>query len=283
MTTERWTVQRLIDWTKGYLGERGIDSARLDAELLLAHALKMDRVRLYMEYDRPLIEDELATYRAFVKRRAQHEPVAYITGERAFWTIELKCDKRALIPRPETEVVLESALKRIPEDSAPRVIDIGTGTGALGLSFASERTEAEVILSDVSAGALALATENAESLGIDVSFAESDLLNGIDGDFDLILSNPPYVGRSELDVMGAGVREFEPEIALFAGDDGLDLIRRLIPEAFERLRPNGWLVFEFGYRQGDEIRGLLEAAGYQNVEIIQDYSGNDRVGIGQRP
>ena len=280
---EKWTIERMLTWSKSFFAEKGLESARLDSELLLSHVLKVDRIGLYTQYDRPLEPEELAAYRAVVKRRVAREPVAYITGERAFWTIDLKCDRRALIPRPETEVVLEAALARVKKDDAA-VLDVGTGTGALALAFLTERPQATATLLDVSAEALALARENAESLGLSdrTAFVESDLLAGVTSEFDLILSNPPYVGTSERDLMDRDVKDYEPDLALFAGNDGLDLIRRLVPQAFGSLSPGGWFAMEFGFRQGDAVRKILTDTGFAEVEILQDYSGHDRVGVGQK-
>lgn len=274
-----WTVLKLLDWSKGFFAEQGIDSPRLDAELLLSHVLQIDRVRLYMEYDRPLVEAELSAYRALVKRRASREPVAYLTGTRGFWTLELACDSRALVPRPDTEVLVEEALARLPEDTAVRVLDIGTGTGAVALSIKSERPAADVVATDIDSDTLALAGENAATLELDVGLLQSDLFAEVTGVFDLIVSNPPYVATAA--TVDAEVRH-EPSRALFAGADGLDVVRRLIAAATNHLAAGGWLLFEHGFDQGAAVRELLETAGYAGVFTRKDYGGNDRVSGGQR-
>ncbi len=283
-TNDTWTVLKMLEWTTGWLAEKGIDdSPRLDAELMLAHALGAKRMELYMQFDRPLADDELAHYKALIKRRAAGEPVAYIVGERGFWTIELKCDKRALVPRPETEVVVEEALEVLGEDFEARIIDIGTGTGAIGLTIARERPAVDMTLTDTSADAIALARENAEALELDVAILEGDLFAGAKGEFDMVVSNPPYVGENERDLVDDTAHEHEPHDALYAGQDGLDVIRRLVPAAKDKLKSGGWLIFEHGFRQGDAVRKLLEDAGFEDVRIRKDYSDHDRVALGRKP
>ncbi len=279
-----WTIQRILAWTTDFFGQKEIDAPKLEAELLLAHVLGVNRVRLYMEWDRPLSPEELTGYRAVIKRRAMKEPVAYITGERAFWSIELKCDARALIPRNDTETLVEKALDLLAKDSEAVVVDVGTGTGAIGLTLAHERKSITMTLVDISPEALALATENltALELGERVKVAQSDVLSAIEGPVDLIVSNPPYIADSETDVMGEDVLKFEPRLALFAGKDGFDMIRRLVVEAHGKLRPGGHLLFEIGYRQGPDAAALTKAAGFEDVLVFKDLGGNDRVVSGRR-
>ncbi len=275
-----WTVLKLLDWSRGFFTERSLETPRLDAELLLAHVLKIDRVRLYMEFDRPLLADELTAYRELVKRRANREPVAYLTGTRGFWTLDLATDARALVPRPDTEVLVEEALSRIAAEGVSRVLDIGTGTGAIALAIASERPDAVVVATDIDAAALDLARQNADALNLAIELRQSDLFSDVPDTFDVIVSNPPYVADgAEVD---AGVRAFEPATALFAGVDGLDVIRRLVVDAHEHLAPGGWLVLEHGFDQGAAVRALLEAAGYTDVSLRKDYGQNDRVTSGRR-
>lgn len=284
-TDQTWTVLKMLEWTTGWLTEQGIDSARLDAECMLAHVLGIQRIHLYVQFDRPLDDDELAAFKALIKRRAAGEPVAYLTGTRGFWTIDLKCDSRALIPRPETEIVVEEALELLDPDAEARILDVGTGTGVIGLTLANERPGCRVTLTELSSGALALAHENTEALELTerVELSEGDLFENVDGTFDLIVSNPPYVGTSERDDVDDAVHAFEPHEALYAGEDGLDVIRRLIESAPDHLEPEGWLIFEHGYRQGDAIAQLLEAAGYREIRIRKDYARHDRVAVAKRP
>lgn len=283
---EIWTTLKLLEWTTDFFSKRGIDSARLDAQLLLSHVLGISRIMLYAEFERPLSPEELDTFRALVKRRSRHEPIAYLTGSRGFWEIELKTDRRALIPRPDTETLVERALKLLPKGQAARVIDVGTGTGAIALALAHDRPELEVLATDRSAEALALAAENAEALDLTarVSLVEADLLDGVDWrGVDMIVSNPPYIADGERGEMDADVLEFEPHSALFAGEDGLDLIRRLVPQSFEALRPGGHLLCEIGHRQGEATRALFEQAGFAEVAVLKDLGRRDRVVVGQRP
>lgn len=267
---------KLLNWSKGFFADRGHDSPRLDAELLLAHVLGIDRVQLYMQYDRPLGEPELAAYRALVKRRAQHEPVAYLTGTRGFWTLDLATDARALVPRPDTEVLVEEALAKIAEDAVCDVLDVGTGTGAIALAIRSERPHARVTATDVDPATLRLAEHNATTLNLDVELVESDLFSALVGrTFDVIVSNPPYVADAA--ELGPGVREFEPSKALFAGADGLDVIRALVRAAPAHLNAGGVLLLEIGYDQAAAVQALLADAGFSEVVVRKDYGGHDRV------
>lgn len=279
MTAAPWTIARVLEWTRGYFEEKGIESARLDAELLIADALGVDRVRIYLDHHKPLRPDELAAVRERVKRRGRREPVAYITGTRGFWSIDLTVDPRVLIPRPDTEVLVERALKRLAEQEAPRVVDVGCGSGAIALSIAHDVPGAAVLGVDRSPDALAVSRHNAAALGFDrVEWREGDLLDGVEGPFDLVASNPPYIASAEVDRLMTDVVAYEPRAALDGGADGLDLIRRLIPQAAERLRAGGALLVEIGYDQGDTVRALAEADGrFDAVQIVRDYGGRDRV------
>lgn len=271
-----WTVLKLLEWSKGFFADRGHASPRLDAELLLAHVLGIDRVQLYVQFDRPLDGAELDAYRALVKRRAQHEPVAYLIGTRGFWTLDLATDARALVPRPDTEVLVEEALKRVPAEAPCSVLDLGTGTGAVALAIRSERPNATVTATDIDPQTLQLAAENAAQLGLEVELVESDLFRALGGRaFDVIVSNPPYVADGA--ELGAGVREFEPAKALFAGADGLDVLRVLVPQAREHLAPGGALLVEIGWDQAAAVQALFADAGFTEVAVRKDYGDHDRV------
>lgn len=285
-----WTTLKILNWTKEYFERHELPDARLDAELLLSHALGCERIMLYAHFDRPLKDEELARIRAMIRRRAEHEPLGHITGQAGFWSIELRTDARALVPRSDTEALVEQALERLPEGAPARLVDVGTGSGAIALALAHERPEVRVAATDISAQALELAAENAQALELTdrVELFEGDLLEALDGEWaegplDMIVSNPPYIAADEHELMGPGVREFEPEQALFAGEDGLDVIRALVPQAFARLAEGGWFLCEIGFRQGDRVRALFEEQGFEDVEIAQDLGGRDRVVIGQRP
>jgi release factor glutamine methyltransferase len=281
-----WTVLKLLNWTKGFFAEKGVESPRFEAELLLANAIGVDRVQLYMRFDQPLVADELASFRAAVKRRAQGEPSAYITGSRGFYMIDVKCDRRALIPRSDTEVLVEVVLERLG-DGPKTVVDIGTGTGVVGLALAHERDDLTLHLTDASAEALALASENVDALGLNAraTLHEGDLLAALPDDLavDAIVSNPPYVSERTRDKVEASVLDWEPHSALFAGEDGLDVIRRLVPQAFERLPSGGLLAFEIGFDQGESAPALVREAGFVDVQMRRDYGDQPRVVSGIKP
>jgi len=249
----------------------GIDQPRLQAEVLAFHVLGCDRAYLFAHPERELTTAEQSRYDHLIARRAAGEPLQYLTGHQEFWKADFLVTPAVLIPRPETEHLVEAVLALVRashlsrtnsgEGGAPslRLIDVGTGSGAIAVTLARELPEAEVHAVDLSPEALVVARLNAERLGARVHFAQSDLLGSIacDASFDVVVSNPPYVAESEPDAVQEVVRRHEPPLALFAGDDGLDVIRRLIPQAREALRPGGWLVFEIGYGQWEAVRALL--------------------------
>lgn len=255
------------------------ETARLDAELLLAHALGRSRIELYTDFDRPLSEAELAAFRELVARRARHEPVAYLLGEWGFRRLTFQVDDRALIPRPETEIVVERCLERLRGLDAPAVLDVGTGTGAIALAIADEHEGARVTAIDVSPDALALAHANAERTGIAIELVQHDLRAGLPGGpYDLVVSNPPYVEPDDLDGLMPDVRDFEPPLALV----GEGLTEATARAALEVLRPGGWLVFEVGDGQAERTLELLAALGYADCEVTRDLAGRERVVEGRR-
>lgn len=279
-----WTILKILKWTTQYFEKQGIEGARFESELLLSHALKLDRIFLYAKFDQPLEAEELASFKLLVKRRAKNEPMAYITGQRGFMTINLKTDARALIPRPDTETLVEAALGHLPDDA--HILDVGTGSGAIALSILEQKPGAKATAIDVSQDALELAQENAKTLELEdrVTFLCSDLLSDLESDqtFDAILSNPPYVGESEKEEMTTSVLEYEPHMALFAGDDGLDIIKRLVPQAHQHLNEGGRFMCEIGYAQGPQVSALFVNQGFKDVEVIQDINRKDRVVVGTR-
>lgn len=280
---EAWTVLRVLRWTAGYFRERGLDSPRLDAELLLADTLGVDRVGLYLRYDQPLTDEELAAYRRRVARRVKNEPVAYILGKAEFWSLSLKVAPAVLIPRPDTEVLVEEALVRGGERA--RVLDVGTGSGAIVLALASERPDWSFAALDLSQEALQIAQENARRHEMDgrISFVHGDLAHLPEGPFDLIVANPPYVPRGELAGLMADVRDYEPVQALDGGEDGLDAYRALAAQAISRLAPGGCLLVEIGARQQNDVGRLFEEAGLVDVATRTDYAGIERVVSGRAP
>jgi release factor glutamine methyltransferase len=249
-----------------YLERRGVDSPRVDAELLLAHTLGLTRIELYTQHDRPLTEEERAAARALVERRGRREPLAYILGEWGFRRLTLRTDARALVPRPETEIVVERALALIEGVATPRVLDVGTGSGAIALAIAAECPDARVTATDASRDALDLARENAGLLGIDVSFVETNLLDGVAGPFDLVVSNPPYVLPEEELVPEL---TYEPRAALV--DAGQT--QALIDAARNAL--DGWLVLEVHEERASHVAQALD--GYTDVNVTRDLAGRPRV------
>ncbi|HIE5356984.1 peptide chain release factor N(5)-glutamine methyltransferase [Stenotrophomonas maltophilia] len=263
----------------------GID-ARHEAELLLLHVLERPRSWLFAHATDPLPATAQAAFEALLARRAAGEPVAYLTGRRGFWTLDLRVDAATLIPRPETELLVELALERLPPDRPLSVADLGTGSGAIALALASERPLAQVLATDASAGALAMAARNAAHHELrNVRFAEGgqDWYAPLQGArFALIASNPPYIASDDPHLQQGDLR-FEPASALASGIDGLDDIRRIVAGAPEHLQPAGWLLIEHGWDQGAAIRTLFDAAGFADVQTQQDLEQRDRVTLGRRP
>ena len=255
------------------------ETGRLDAELLLAHVLGRSRIELYTDFDRPLDENEVSAFRELVRRRAQHEPVAYILGEWGFRRLTLLVDARALIPRPETEIVVERCLERLRGIERPAVLDVGTGTGAIALAIADEHGGARVTAIDVSADALALACANAERTQIDIELLEHDLGDGLPGGpYDLVVANPPYVDPADLEGLMPDVRDYEPHVAL-VGVGATEAIGRA---ARDVLRPAGWLVLEVGEGQAEQTVELLCELGYRDGRTTPDLAGRERVVEAQR-
>jgi release factor glutamine methyltransferase len=255
----------------GYLAARGVEHPRLDAERLLARALHLTRLELYTQHDRPLTDAERAAARELVRRRGRREPLAYVLGDWDFRRLTLATDARALVPRPETEIVVERCLALLQGSEAPRVVDVGTGTGAIALALKHERPDARVTATDLSPAALQLAGENARRNGLEVDLVEADLLTGLPGPFELVVSNPPYVLADELPTLEPEVRDFEPELALL--DAGQTLA--LAEAAREVL--DGWLVLEVHERLARELVERLVSLGYAGATISLDLGGRERV------
>ena len=267
------TVAEALRAGTEFLERKGVDSPRLDTELLLAQALSLSRVELYTQHDRPLSEAEEAAARGLLERRGRREPLAYVLGEWGFRRLILSTDSRALVPRPETETVVERALALLDGVEAPRVVDVGTGSGAIALAIAHERPDARVTATDVSPGALALAGENAARLELRVELVETSLLRGVSGPFDLVVSNPPYVALEELASLQTEVTEWEPRGALV--DEGQT--EALVPAARDVLTPGGALVLEVHEAKAAAVAGLLASAGYAGTTITLDLAGRERV------
>jgi len=285
-TGESWTILRMILWSAEYLKNKGVETGRLDAEWLLAAALGVDRLQLYLKYDRPLRFEEREAFKPLLRRRAGREPLQYIIGRTGFRELELKTDPRVLIPRPETELLVQEVLDWASA-GAESVWDMGTGAGAVALSLAAEGTWTRVVATDVSPEALSVAADNAEryDLGGHVEFREGSLFEPLEeGErFDVIVSNPPYIAESEKGELQPEVRDWEPPEALFAGEDGLDVIRQLVAGAPKHLLSGGLLALECGLGQAEGIAADVQATGaFGAVRIRADLTGRPRFVTAER-
>jgi release factor glutamine methyltransferase len=281
-----WTPVELIRWTETYLAQKGLTEPRLNAELLLCGVLGLKRLDLYLQFDRPLRADELAEFKARLRRRTQREPLQYIEGVAAFRRLELRVDRRVLIPRPETELLVGEVLAWAGDREGLEVLDVGTGSGAIALSLAQEGRFARVVATDVSLDALEVARANAISAQLEdrVEFVAGSLFEPILAQrFDIIVSNPPYVGEAERHDLEPEVVDWEPHGALFAGLDGLSVIRDLAGGASSMLRPGGLLAIEVGSTQAVTVSRLLHETGwFAGVRVRQDYTGRERFLLAER-
>jgi release factor glutamine methyltransferase len=274
---ETWTILKVLQWTADYLSQKGVENGRRDAELLLCATLDLDRVGLYLNYDRPLTPSELAAFRERVGRRARREPLQHILGRTEFWSLPFFVTPAVLIPRGDTEVLVEEALKRVASHCS--ILDVGTGSGAIAISLAHELSAAAVTAVDISAEALAVAAENARENGVEghVRFLQADLGTLPGGPYDLIVANPPYIPAEELAELMPEVRDFEPHLALNGGGDGLDCYRRLLPSAAGCLKSDGWLLLEVGCGQAPQVLELLRDNGFAERFAARDLAGIERV------
>jgi release factor glutamine methyltransferase len=276
MTTqqEKWDVLKILNWTKGYLAEKGVENPRLEAEWMLCEALTLDRVGLYLNFDKPLSETELSSYRGMVLRRGKREPLQYILGNQEFMGLEFQVSPAVLIPRHDTEVLVSEGIKR--GGAARSILDIGAGSGCVAVALAKALPEAEVCAVDISGAALAVARDNAQRNDASVQFFQGSLLEPFaDRRFDMILSNPPYIPNAELATLQQEVRGFEPLGALDGGTDGLDFYRAIVAGAPDHLNAGGWLLFEVGMGQAPDVLELLKSGGF----AADSFSALDPAGI----
>jgi len=282
----QWTILKILQWTTAYFKSHAVDSPRLTAEILLAHVMDIDRIDLYLSFDQPLTRSELAAFKGFIKRRLSREPVAYITGTREFWGIDFTVTPDVLIPRPETEFLVEESLKLIPADVSSgrfRLIDVGTGSGAVVVSLAVNRPGHLYFASDISKQAIRVASQNAScnDVGQDIFFFAGELfaaLNPDDIKFDLIVSNPPYIPSNDIAALAQEVGKHEPKSALDGGMKGLDVIVKIVKNAPLYMKKNGMLMLEIGFDQKEHMEQIVVDDGrYFNLNFIKDYSGHDRV------
>ena len=282
---EAWSVGRLLDWTQDFFGRKKLDSPRLDAELLLSHVLGCTRIQLYANYEVEVADRDRTRFKELVRRRALFEPVAYLVGEREFYGLPFTVDRDVLIPRPETEHLVDAAVAFLKGREESQFADVGVGSGCIAVAIASELPTSHGVGFDCSAKALERAKVNAERHGVQdrLSFLESDLLTAADGLFELIASNPPYVAEHEWDALSQDVKDWEPRMALLGGPDGLDVYRRLIPQAAERLKPAGRLLLEIGHRQDEEVVAIINTTPtLKLLPTISDYGGHARVVVAER-
>jgi release factor glutamine methyltransferase len=269
------SLGEILKRSEEFLVRKGIENAKGDARRLLAHGLSITPMQVMLQFDRPLSDSEVARLRALVVRRGQNEPLQHIEGTVAFRHLNLRCDGRALVPRPETEQLVDEVLSRLKDMPKARIHEVGAGTGCISLSLRHERADLRVTASDLSGQALSLARENASLLGIWLPLWRGDLLEAVrDGSLDAVVSNPPYIASAEISGLSAEVRA-DPRLALDGGRDGLDIFRRLVPGALAALKPGGWLLCEHGHDQGASTRTLC-GAGWTDVATVKDLAGIDR-------
>ena len=283
-TEERWTVNRLLAWTREFFKKKGMEKPQLEAEILLAHAMKIKRIELYTAFETEPTETQRTIFRDCVKRRGNGEPAAYLTGFKEFYSLPFSVDKHVLIPRPETEdLVLQTldTLKTSPEGTAPVIADVGTGSGIIAITLAKrlpkQGSTATILAVDISAEALNVARCNAERHGVldRIEFRQSDLLEQISETLDMVVSNPPYVSQSEYEALPADVKNFEPKTALLAGTNGTEVIERLVVQSAARLCSGGHLLMEVSPMIAGSVGDLL--SGWNEVQIILDSSGRERI------
>ncbi len=284
MPANSWTILKIIRWTEERFKKEGISCARLEAEVLLAETLSTDRVGLYINYDQPLAPAELNRFIEMVRRRLKREPLAYIIGQKEFWSMAFKVTPDVFIPRPETEILVEEAIKILAKErkknGSLKILDIGAGSGAVAITLAKELPDAYLEATEISTKALAIARENARTHGVAerINFRHADMFLPTGGPYDLIVTNPPYVPRRDLSALPPEVRYFEPPLAWDGGEDGLDFFRRLLPQVSKYLRTQGWFLAEIGAGQDEEIKKIASKSPDLNTGILErDLAGINRV------
>ena len=284
LSTE-WTIREVLNWTRGYFEAAGIVQPRLEAEILLAHALDVERLNLYVSPDQPLTVDERTRYRTVVKRRRDGTPLQHLIGEVQFFGLRFRVSRDALIPRPETEELLDHILRLVPRDRDIKCLDLGTGTGVIAVCLARYFPQATVTAVDVSKDALELARGNAALNGVEdrITFVESDWLECVAGTYDLIASNPPYVDERELDELPVEVREHEPRVAVDGGPGGLREIAKLVDALPARMGSGGLLFLEIGHGQDVEVTEMLRNSGFVDVRMESDLAGQERYAVARWP
>jgi release factor glutamine methyltransferase len=285
-----WTTMSVLKWSIQFLKSKGFATPRLDAEILLSKVLECSRVQLYTQFDKPLSEDERARFKNFLRRRVSEEPIAYITGSREFYGRRFLVGPEVLIPRPDTELLVEIVVSKVRSSNmeAPKLLDLCTGSGCIAISLALELPGAVLTALDCSSAALDFAKLNANALLVSdrIEFIIHDLLKHGFKDtkrYDFLVSNPPYISTSEVEELDEGVRKFEPKLALDGGADGMNFYRSILSQVPTLLNPGGFVAVEIGFDQGSRVEGLFVEAGLQDVEVRRDLAGNDRVVLGRWP
>jgi len=285
---ESWTIQKLLSWVTEYFTGKGVDSPRLSAEWLLCYVLGLKRIELYTQFNKVVGQEQLLQLHELVKRAGAHEPIAYLTGKKEFYSLEFEITKDCLIPRPETELLVERAIEFLRTRNGEQFIcDLCTGSGCVAVAIARNFANCRIVATDISDAALAIAEKNVAKHGLmnRIKLLQGDLFEPViaglgPAKFDLIVCNPPYVSEPEYEKLAPNVKDFEPKSALTAGKDGLDIIKKIIADANQHLKPTGTLMLEIGNEQGNTVRNLLETAGYfSTVKIEKDYSNLDRLAV----
>ena len=290
---ETWTVRRLLEWTVPFFQRKEVDSPRLSAEMLLCHVLKAPRIKLYTDYDRALSAGDLTAYRALVKRAAEQEPIAYLTGRAPFFNLEFEVTPDVLIPRPDTETIVENVLQLARHQTSldrPHIVDLCTGSGCVAAAIAHHLKTSDLVAIDISPAAVAVARRNVEALGLSdrIIVEVGDLLEPVSHladprPFDLLTANPPYISTASMETLDRSVKDYEPMIALDGGLDGLAFHRRILTDSPPRLVPRGRIFLEIAFDQGDAALAMAaEHDAFDDVRILRDHAGNDRVLTAQR-
>ncbi len=282
MNDKVWTIKEILSWTTQYFSDKSIDSPRLTAELLLSNVLNKDRIHLYINFFQPLNREELKQFKELIKRRINGEPVAYIIGEKEFWSLNFKVDKNVLIPRPETEVLIENISEFISKDENIKILEIGTGSGNIATALAHEHKNIEVFAVDISFDALNIAKKNISLNNVtsNVYLINGDIFQGIRKypNFDFIISNPPYIKEKDIETLQKEIKDYEPLSALNGGKDGLFFYGKILSKAKDFLKDSGMVFFEFGEEnQGEEIKKIMLDFNYKHIVIKNDYSNTPRV------
>lgn len=272
----QWNMMSILNWTKEYLASKGVENARLEAEWLLAAATGLDRMGLYLNYDKPLNEVERSRYRAMVARRGQREPLQHILGTQEFHGLDFQVSSHVLIPRPETELLVSEALIHLPDNGT--FLDVGTGSGCIAISVAKQRPDASVMAVDISQEALAVARQNAGHHQVTIEFIHGSLFTPVASrSFDVIVSNPPYIPTGDIAFLQPEVRDWDPALALDGGVDGLTIYRKLIPASVFHLNQGGWLIVEVGASQADDVISLFTASSFSDLFTTCDHAGIPRI------